>query len=137
MTYDDRRRVEIRAAAPYTDTQPAYVQETHRTAEVRPSAVDVLSRVVMLVFGLIQLVIVLRIVLLLLDARTANGIVQAILDLSRPLVTPFEGMLRTDALQASGAALDVSAVVALVGWTILELVVLAVIRVARRPAVDA
>lgn len=75
-------------------------------------------------FGLIQLVIGVRIVLLLLDAREGNAIVSTILDVSQIFVAPFEGILRTDALTKGGSILDVTAIVALVGWTILELVLI-------------
>ena len=47
-------------------------------------------------FGLIQLIIGLRIVLLLLDAREGNDLVRAILDISQVFVAPFEGILRTE-----------------------------------------
>ena len=67
----------------------------------------------------------LRIVLLLLDAREGNALVRAILDISQVFVAPFEGILRTNALTAGGSVLDVAAVLALIGWTLLEMVVLA------------
>jgi len=54
-----------------------------------------------------------------------------ILDISQSSSPPFEGVLRTNALQAGGAVLDQAAVVALVGWTLLELIVLAVLRIGR------
>ena len=38
---------------------------------------------------------------------------------------------QTNALQAGGSVLDVAAIVALIGWTILELVILGFIRVPR------
>jgi hypothetical protein len=103
-------------------------RETVRTnsshiSETSPGGPETTRRIIVLVFGLIQLVIGLRIVLLLLDAREANGLVSGILSLSQVFVLPFEGILRTDALHAAGSILDVTAIVALVGWTILELVV--------------
>lgn len=49
-----------------------------------------------------------------------------------PSPAPFEGILRTNALSGSGSTLDVTAIVALVGWAILELVVLALVRIGRR-----
>jgi hypothetical protein len=107
-----------------------YVDETH-VRTTRPSGSTLASRVVIVVFGLIQLVIGLRIVLLALDARTGNDLVRAILDISQVFVAPFEGILRTNALSSGGSTLDVAAVLALIGWTLLELVVLAVVRIAR------
>jgi hypothetical protein len=89
-------------------------------------------RIVVLLFGLIQIVIGARIVLLLLDAREANGLVSGILSVSQVFVGPFEGILRTDSLNSAGSILDVSAVVAFVGWTVLELIVIWAIGIFRR-----
>jgi hypothetical protein len=89
-------------------------------------------RIIVLVFGLIQIVIGLRIVLLLLDARTGNALVSGILDISKIFVAPFEGILNSNALTAGGSTLDVAAVVAFVGWTILELIVLWAVGIFRR-----
>jgi len=109
--------------------------ESHHESKTSPGAPETTRRIIVLVFGLIQLVIGLRIVLLLLDAREANGLVSAILSLSQIFVAPFEGILRTDALHAAGSILDITAIVALVGWTILELVVNWGVGIFRRQAV--
>jgi len=101
--------------------------DSRRTTRTGPGGAELSRRIVVLVFGLIQIVIGARIVLLLLDAREANGLVSAILNFSQLFVAPFEGILRTDSLNASGSVLDVTAIVAFVGWTILELIVLWII----------
>ncbi len=112
--------------------------DSRRTTTSGPGGAEMARRIVVLVFGLIQIVIGARIVLLLLlDAREANALVSAILTVSEVLVAPFEGILRTDSLNAAGSVLDVTALVALVGWTILELVVLWVISVFRRRSATA
>ena len=134
MTYEQRQTAVIRdsvpAVAPSRVSAERVVDETRVTTS-RPSGSTLASRIVILVFGLIQLVIGLRIVLLALDAREGNDLVRAILDISQVFVAPFEGILRSDALAAGGSVLDIAAVLALIGWTLIELVVLAVIRVAR------
>jgi YGGT family len=117
--------------------QAAPAQETVRTDSRRvtatgPGASEMTRRIVVLVFGLIQLVIGLRIVLLLLDARQANGLVSWILDVSQVFVAPFDGILRTDNLHASGSVLDITAIVAFVGITILELIVIWAVGIFRR-----
>ena len=89
-------------------------------------------RIIILVFGLIQLVIGVRIVLLLLNAREANDLVAANLNVSQVFVAPFEGILRTDSLHAAGSALDIAAILAFVGWTILELIVIWAVGIFRR-----
>ena len=115
-------------------------QETVRTesqhvTRTGPGAAVYARRLIVLVFGLIQLVIGARIVLLLLDARPSNDLVAGVLNVSQVLVAPFEGILRTDSVNAGGSTLDVTALVALVAWTILELVLLWAVRIFRREPV--
>jgi hypothetical protein len=106
--------------------------ERHRTMTASPGGSEMIRRVVVLLFGLIQIVIGLRIVLLLLDARTGNALVSGLLDVSKIFVAPFEGILNTDALSSGGSTLDIAAVVAFVGWTILELIVIWAVGIFRR-----
>jgi len=117
---------------PTTAGQPIVQTERQRSTTSGPGAPELARRVIVLVFGLIQIVIGARIVLLLVDARTANGLVSGILNVSQVFVAPFEGILRTDALHAAGSILDVAAVVALIGWTVLEVILLWAIGIFRR-----
>jgi hypothetical protein len=105
---------------------------TRRSTTTSPGGPELGRRVVVLLFGLIQLAIILRIVLLVLDAREGNGLVSGILNFSQFFVGPFDGILKTNALTSGGSILDLAAIVALVGWTILELIVLWVVGVFRR-----
>jgi hypothetical protein len=127
-------KVEERVVTTEATTPAGQTVQTARslTSTTSPSGAEMTRRVVILVFGLIQVVIGLRFVLLLLDAREANGLVSGIINFSQLFVAPFEGILRTDALTASGSILDVTAIVALVGWTIIELIVLWITGVFRR-----
>jgi hypothetical protein len=97
---------------------------TRRTTRSGPGRPEQTRRIIVLVFGLIQIIIGARFVLLLLDAREANGLVSGILSISQLFVAPFEGILRTDFLHAAGSVLDVTAIVAFVGWTVLELIII-------------
>jgi hypothetical protein len=106
--------------------------DSRRITRTGPGGAELARRVVVLVFGLIQIVIGARIVLLLLDAREANDLVAGVLNVSQVFVAPFEGILNTDAIAKGGSVLDLAAVAALVGWTILELVVLWAIGIFRR-----
>jgi hypothetical protein len=106
--------------------------QTQRATTVRPQGSELTRRIVVLVFGLIQVVIALRFVLLLLDAREANGLVSGILSISQVFVAPFDGILRTDNLHSSGSIFDLTAIVALVGWTILEMIILWAVGIFRR-----
>jgi hypothetical protein len=120
------------AAAPVaaqTVTQGSVVTETVRR---RPSGAETWRRVVVFIFGIIQGLIAIRIVLLLADANQANGLVKFIYDLSAIFVGPFDGILHTNAVQSGASIFDIAALVALIGWTILEFLIIAGIGIARR-----
>jgi hypothetical protein len=117
------------------DGDPAYaapVTTTDEVVDVAPSGGYLLARLVTLIFWIIQVLILVRIVLLLLDARQGNDIVQLILNASQPFVAPFMGLFNQNALQAGGSVLDIAAIAALVGWTILEAIILWVAALFRR-----
>jgi hypothetical protein len=135
MTYDERtvvHRDDVVEGDPVDPRSDRGTAVTSRTVETRPSGGAVAGRIVVFLFGLIQVVILLRIVLLLLDAREGNDLVSFILNASQIFVAPFEGILRTDALRAGGSVFDVAAVLAIVGWTLLEALILALVGVFRR-----
>jgi hypothetical protein len=103
MTYE-RRVVTRTDQDPAVETpDAAYVapagtrtNQVVERAEVSPSGGEMLRRVVVLIFGIIQAFIVLRIVLLLLNAREGNAIVSFILDTSQLFVAPFIGIFNSN-----------------------------------------
>jgi len=129
MTYDpyaepagDRVIVE-RKAVP---VEPAVVE----TRTMRTTPVDTIRRIVWLLFGVLQAMLVLRILLLLLNANEGNDIVAFIVGVTDPFVEPFRGMFSLDNVTADqGSMLDVAAVVALIGCTLVEALILAAIRI--------
>ena len=148
MTYEERtvRQTTTDPVAPadgtvVTDdvvrTGPAYAtgEVVDRTTVVSPSGGELVRRAVLLIFGIIQVLIVLRIALLLLNAREGNALVSFILDLSQVFVAPFIGIFNRDALAAGGSVLDIAAIAALVGWTVLEWIVLWATNLFRRETV--
>ena len=113
--------------------QAAVTTERHSSStRTGPGPSEMVGRIIYLVFGLIQLVIGARIVLLLRNAREGNALVSGILNLSQPFVAPFEGILNSNSLHSAGSVLDLAAILALVGWTILEFVIFWVIGIFRR-----
>jgi hypothetical protein len=131
MTYDEKV-VRTEDGPGYSRTDA--VVERHVTRA--PSGGELAGRVVVLLFGIIQVFIILRIVLLLLNAREGNDLVAFILNTSQIFVAPFDGMLHTNALTAGGSILDIAAILALIGWTVLEALILAAVGIFRRePAV--
>jgi hypothetical protein len=136
MTIDQVDRTVV-TQEPTTAGQPTVRTETRHVAATGPGGSEMSRRVIVLLIGLIQVVIGARIVLLLLDAREANGLVSGILNLSQLFVAPFEGILRTDSLHAAGSVLDLTAIAAFVGWTVLELIVLRAVGIFRRAPASA
>ena len=127
MTYDEK--VVRTEDDPVVDRGDTVVQ---RRVTRTPSGGELAGRVVVLLFGIVQAFIILRIVLLLLNAREGNDLVAFILNTSQVFVAPFNGMLRIDNLAAGGSVFDVAAVLALLGWTILEALILAAVGIFRR-----
>jgi hypothetical protein len=139
MTYEQRtvRETTDAPVTPTYTTDPvaARTSTTVERTDIQPSGGEMLRRLVTLIFGIIQVFIVLRIALLLLNAREGNGLVSFILDVSQLFVAPFLGIFTTDALHSSGSILDIAAIAALVGWTILEIIVLWAVNLMRREPV--
>ena len=84
--------------------------DSRRITRAGPGASEMTRRVIVLVFGLIQILIAARFILLVVDAREANGLVSGILNFSQIFVAPFDGILRTDSLHAAGSVLDFTAI---------------------------
>lgn len=135
VTRTDEDAVVDPAVAPAAPVASARTSQVVERTDVAPSGGEMLRRIVILVFGIIQAFIVLRIVLLLLNAREGNDIVAFILNVSQIFVAPFNGIFNNDALAAGGSVLDIAAIAALVGWTILEWIVIWGTNVLRREPV--
>ncbi|HEX6868981.1 MAG TPA: YggT family protein [Candidatus Limnocylindrales bacterium] len=117
------------AATSVRTTERAYV-------DAGPSGPSVIARAVIFLFGILQVALILRIILLLLVANPANDVVALILGVTDPFVEPFRGMFALDRVAADqGSVLDVAAIVALIGWTLVEALILALLRVFDRRTV--
>ncbi|MBI5929776.1 MAG: YggT family protein [Chloroflexi bacterium] len=92
-----------------------------RVVEYNPSLLQVLvSRVTQLVWlavGMVDLLIVSRFVLMLLNANATNSFVDFIYDTSSPFVSPFKGILESPVFD-NGAILDVPSLIAIVVYTL-------------------
>jgi len=101
-----------------------------------PGGAAIAARFVTFLFGVLQVALILRIILLLLVANTGNDVVQLILNITDPFVEPFRGMFQLDRVRADqGSTLDIAAIVALIGWSLVELLILALLRVFDRRSV--
>ena len=113
------------------------VRSTERVYEpAGPGGATTIARIITFVFGILQVALILRIILLLLVANPGNEVVSLILGITDPFVEPFRGMFALDRVTADqGSKLDIAAIVALIGWTLVEALILAALRIFdRRPA---
>jgi len=136
------RRSEVVHHDPVDPVAPATessVRTTERTyVAPGPSGLTTVARLVTFVFGILQALLILRLVLLLLVANQGNDIVSLILGLTDPFVEPFRGMFALDRVTADqGSVFDVAALVALIGWTLIEALILAALRIFDRRTVVA
>jgi uncharacterized protein YggT (Ycf19 family) len=121
------------AVVPVASPASGHAVVQRESTTYRPSNLEMARRVITLIFGILQGLIILRIVLLLLVANRDNGIVQAILNVTGPFVSPFRDMFSLTHVESSnGSVLDVGAIVALIAWTIIEALVLAILRLGSR-----
>jgi uncharacterized protein YggT (Ycf19 family) len=104
---------------------PAYVATA-------PGPLYYARRVVSLLFGILAVLIGLRILLLLLVANQGNAIVEFVYDVTEPFVAPFRGIFQIDVVTAGQAQLDVGAVVALIGWLLIYVLIMAILRLGDR-----
>ena len=109
-----------------TPAQPAYV-------ESGPSGLYYARRIISLLFGILATLLALRIVLLLLVANETNDIVDFVYNITEPFVAPFRGMFQFDVVTPGGGSVfDVAALVALIGWTLIYVLIMAILRLVDR-----
>ena len=129
--------------APVPSAAPAPAVSSVRTTEsayspAGPGGATTAARIVTFAFGILQALLILRIVLLMLVANPGNDLVGAIFGITQPFVEPFLGMFSLNRVTADqGSVLDIAAIVALIAWTLVEALILAAIRIFSRRTTDA
>ncbi len=102
-------------------------------AVTRPGPLYYARRVVVLLFSILQVLIAIRIVLLALAANPGNALVAFIYSVTEPFIAPFRGIFAIDQVSpGAGSVFDIGALVALVGWVLIELLILAILSIADR-----
>jgi YggT family protein len=140
VTDYDRTTVRETTTTPVDDPVAARDRVVTRDSTYRsgPTAGEVVRRFVILLFGVLQALLIIRIILLLLVANVGNEVVSFILTATDPFVEPFRGMFQLDRVRADqGSVLDVAAIVAFIGWTLIEALVVALLSLGARRGEDA
>ena len=136
MTYDTQGRVVRDPDAPVNVNEggsgyvaPAYVA-------TGPTPVTIARRVVDTLFGILELLLIIRILLLALGANSGNALVDGIYNITDPFVAPFIGVFNINHVYPTGTSvIDVAAIVAMVGYAILALIIDSILRIDDRRAV--
>jgi uncharacterized protein YggT (Ycf19 family) len=122
MTYPPNEQVNVNAAG-----EPV--------AYTRTSPMTPIIRTVWLLFGVLIALLGIRILFLALGANEGNVIVDSIYAITDPFVAPFRGIFSIDQVRPSGQnVFDVAALLAIIGWTLVALLITAVLRIPDRSA---
>jgi uncharacterized protein YggT (Ycf19 family) len=141
QTYVERERP---AAEPYpAAAQPAGSQVNVNSGDrgyadtAGPGPLSYVRRIISLLFGILAVLLGLRILLLLLVANQQNAIVDFVFNVTEPFVAPFRGIFAFDQVTPGGGSVfDVAAVVALIGWLLIYLLLMAILRLGDRDRVS-
>jgi uncharacterized protein YggT (Ycf19 family) len=116
-TYDPRTDPNAPPAAPVSSASP----------------LTPVRRLVGILFGVVVTLIAIRFILLLLGANAGNAIVDGIYSFTEIFVAPFRGIFRLDQVSPAGfSVIDFSALVAIIAWSLIALLVIAILRIPDR-----
>jgi uncharacterized protein YggT (Ycf19 family) len=137
-TYVERERPVAEPYPAQPASGPVNVNASRGYAEpAGPSALSYVGRIVSLLFGILAVMLGLRILLLLLVANQTNSIVDFVYNVTEPFVAPFRGIFAMDMVTPGGGSVfDIAALVALVGWLLIYLLVMAILRLGSRDRVS-
>jgi hypothetical protein len=119
-------------AAPVNVNDPAY-NSSPTYVNPGPTPLTVVRRAIATLFGILEVLLALRILLLALGANAGNVLVDGIYNITDPFVVPFIGVFNINHVHPTGnSVIDVAAIVAIVGWGILAIIIDAVLRIGDR-----
>jgi uncharacterized protein YggT (Ycf19 family) len=138
QTYVERERPVATGYVPPASSGQVNVNSTPGYVDTAtgPGPLYWARRVLSLLFGILAVLIGLRILLLLLVANQQNAVVDFVYGITEPFVAPFRGIFSFDTVTpGGGSVLDIAAVVALIGWLLIYLLLMAILRLGDRDSV--
>jgi uncharacterized protein YggT (Ycf19 family) len=95
-----------------------------------------IRRAIWLLFGIVVGLIAIRIIFLALGANEGNVIVDFVYAITEPFVAPFRGIFSIEQVRPVGESrIDLAAFTAIIGWTLIAMVIIAILRIPDRTAV--
>lgn len=129
------RYVEREAAPPAQPASQVNISSGGGGANVvatSPSPLYHVRRVLSLIAGILAVLLGLRILLLLFTANPGNTIVDFVYATTEPFVAPFRGIFDFDVVVVGDSTFDVAALVALFGWGLIYLLLMAILSLGDR-----
>lgn len=108
------------------DIPPFY--RAPQTNKAPASSIDRVCQIIYLVFGIIEVLIALRVILKLFGANPDAGFSSLIYGVTQPLVAFFQGVFPTHSTN-KGGVFEVSSVLAIIVYALLAYVIVRVIRI--------
>lgn len=123
---DDDRTVRVERVETHVDERPAYTAPvTNVSTGARVvSPVWTATRVVALLFTVLEVLLLFRVLFRLLGANASQPLVAALYGITDPLVRPFEGIFSIP----PGAPLDIAALLAIVFLALVAALIVALVR---------
>lgn len=131
-TYVERDQGYVPPAAQPAGSQVNVNAGGDRYADPAPGPLYYARRVISLLFGILAVLIGLRIIFLLFVANAGNAIVDFVYAATEPFVAPFRGIFQFNEVRAGDVTLDVAAVVALIGWLLIYVLLMAILSIGDR-----
>ncbi len=133
QTYVERDRAPEAAYVPPAASSNVNVAADRGYVDTSPGPLYYARRILSLLFGILAVLIGLRILLLLLVANQQNSIVDFVYNVTEPFVAPFRGIFQFETVRPGGGSVfDIAALVALVGWLLIYLLLMAILRLGDR-----
>ena len=115
-----------------TSANPNQTTRVTRTSVTgTPSGTTLMARIVYLVLGVLEGLLLIRFVLALLGANRANDFAQFVFELSTPFVAPFKGLFNVQTVYGA-SRFEVETLVAMIIYALIGAVILAIARLPSR-----
>lgn len=112
-----------------TRRMPVEEVETHHEHAVHESGADygvhAALRIVYLVFGAFQVLLLIRFLMKLGDASAANGVIATLYGVTEPLVRPFQGIFP---VPPAGVQIEIATLLAIAFLVLVEALIVALVR---------
>lgn len=125
MSYEPTRRVRVRDEHD-VEEHLAHVERVDRPGYAVAYATRTILQLVYVIFGIFEALVLIRFIMKLGNANTANGVIAALYGVTEPLVRPFYGIFPQPG--TGGAQLEIASLLAIAFLVLVEALIVALVR---------